>query len=148
LNALRTEKVDFRVLVRVAPERVFDAIATADGLNGWFTQGSELEQHKDGRLLLRFKDYGLDSYTGDFPGKVLEWQRPQRYSFQWEADSRGYFTTVEIDIAPTEEGTIVHLIEHGYKDTPSGLQDLLNRASGWAAVLTQLKYYLEHGVRY
>lgn len=94
LRASRKEKVDFRILVRVASERVFDALATADGLNDWFTQGTELEPLPGGRLLLRFENYGLDRYTGDFPGKVLEWQRPERYAFRWEADSRGYFTTV------------------------------------------------------
>jgi uncharacterized protein YndB with AHSA1/START domain len=148
LNALRKEKVNFRILVRVAPERVFDALATAEGLNEWFTQGTELDPLPGGRLLLRFKDYGLDHYSGDFPGQVLEWQRPSRYSFQWEADSRDYSTPVEIDFDMVEEGTLVHLTEFGYEDTPTGMQDLLNRVSGWAAVLTQLKYYLEHGVRY
>jgi hypothetical protein len=39
-------------------------------------------------------------------------------------------------------------VETGYKDTPEGLQDLLNRVQGWASVLTEMKYYLEHGVRY
>lgn len=47
-----------------------------------------------------------------------------------------------------ESGTSVRLIEHGYEDTPAGLQDLLNRVSGWAAVLTQIRSYLEHGERY
>jgi len=148
LNRLRNENVDFRILVRAEPERVFDALATADGLNEWFTRETVLEPLEGGRLLLRFKDYGLDHYNGDFPGKVLQWQRPERYVFQWEADSREYFTTVEIDFKPVEEGILVHLIEYGYKDTPSGLQDLLNRVSGWAEVLTQMKYYLEHGVKY
>ena len=79
---------------------------------------------------------------------MLEWRRPRRYSFQWEADSRGYSTTVEIDFNPDEGGTLVHLTEFGYADTPAVMQDLLNLVSGWAAVLTQMKYYLEHGVGY
>lgn len=74
MDTLRKEKVDFSILVRVTPENVFDALATAEGLNEWFTQGTELEQRKGGRLLLRFEDYGLDHYTDDFPGKVLEWR--------------------------------------------------------------------------
>jgi len=40
------------------------------------------------------------------------------------------------------------IVEYGSKDTPAGLQDLLNRVNGWAAELTQMKYYLEYGVRY
>jgi uncharacterized protein YndB with AHSA1/START domain len=148
MENLRKEKVDFRTLVRVAPERVFDALASDAGLNEWFTQGAELDPRPGGEIRFRWANYGLDRYTGEYPGKVLEWKRPQRYVYQWEADSRGYFTTVEIDFTPVAEGTVVHLVEVGYKDTPEGMQDLLNRVSGWAEVLTQMKFYLEHGVRY
>jgi len=42
----------------------------------------------------------------------------------------------------------VRLIEYGYEDTLAGKQDLLNRVSGWAQVLTLMKFYNEHGVRY
>lgn len=42
----------------------------------------------------------------------------------------------------------MHLIEYSYMNTPTDMQDLLNRVSGWAAVLIQMKYYLEHGVLY
>ena len=148
MEKLRQEKVDFRILVRVAPERVFDALATAEGLDEWFTEGAELEPRAGGKLIFRWVDYGLDRYTGEYPGKVLEVKRPERYVFQWQADSGGYFTTVEIDFQRVDEGVIVHLVEFGYKDTPEGMQDLINRVSGWAHVLTQMKYYLEHGVRY
>jgi uncharacterized protein YndB with AHSA1/START domain len=148
MDKLRDEKVDFSILVRIPPERVFDAIATADGLNEWFTHSTELEPRLGGKIVFRWKDYGLDHYTGEYPGKVLEWKRPSFYKYQWEADSRGYFTTVEVDFKQVEEGTLLHLVETGYKDTPEGLQDLLNRVQGWASVLTEMKYYLEHGVRY
>lgn len=148
MEKLRKEKVDFRILVRVDPGRVFDALATAAGLDEWFTTGAELEPQPGGKLVFRWVNYGLDRYTGEYQGKVLAFRRPERYSFQWEADSGGYFTTVEIDFQAVDEGVIVHLVESGYKDTPEGMQDLLNRVSGWAHVLTQMKYYLEHGVRY
>jgi len=148
MENMRDEKVDFRILVRVPPVRVFDALATAAGINAWFTQATEIEPQPGGKIVFRWKDYGIDRYTGEYPGKVLEWKRPEIYKFQWEADSRGYFTTVEVDFKPLEEGTLLHLIEYGYKDTPEGLQDLLNRVQGWAAVLTEMKFYLEHGVRY
>ena len=148
MEKFRKEKVDFRILARVEPGRVFDVLATAQGLDEWFTQGTTLDPQPGGTLIFRWVDYGLDRYTGEYHGKVLEARRPERYVFQWEADSGGYFTTVEIDFQPVDEGTVVHLIESGYKDTPEGMQDLLNRVAGWAQVLTQMKYYLEHGVRY
>jgi len=145
---LRDEKVNFKTLVRTTPERVYDALATASGLNEWFTTGATLDAQSDGAIHFRWKDWGLDRYTGEIPGKVLEYDRPERYVFQWRADSGTYDTKVEINFEKVAEGTVVHLIETGYEDTSAGMQDLLNRVSGWAQVLTLMKFYLEHGVQY
>ena len=68
--------------------------------------------------------------------------------FQWKADSGTYLTTVEIDIARLEHGSVIHLVEYGYEDNQVGMQDFANRVSGWAQVLTLMKFYLEHGITY
>ncbi len=148
MTNLRQEKVDFKTLIRVAPERCFDALATGAGLDEWFTHGATVDLRPGGAIQYRWQDWGLEKYSGEIPGQVVEAQRPGRYVFQWRADSGTYNTTVEITFTPVAEGTIVHLIETGYEDTPAGMQDLLNRVSGWAQVLTLLKFYLEHGLQY
>lgn len=144
----RAEQVDFKTLIRATPERVFESLATAPGLNEWFTTNAKVDLRPGGALLFRWRDWGLERYTGENPGRVIEVQRPTRYSFQWRADSGTYDTTVTVTFTAVTEGTLVHLIETGYEDTPSGMQDLLNRVAGWAQVLTLLKFYLEYGVRY
>lgn len=144
----REEKVNFRTLIRVSPDSAFNALATARGLNEWFTTNAELEERPGGSIQFRWKDWGLDKYTGENPGDVVEYDPPKRFVFHWRADSGTYFTTVEVDFKQVDEGTIVHLIEYGYEDTPAGMVDLLNRVSGWAQVLTLMKFYLEHGARY
>ena len=90
----------------------------------------------------------MNKYNGEASGPGLEAERPSRFVFRWEVDSGGYETTVEIDIEPHEEGAAVRLVEHGYEDGPVGTQDMLNRASGWAHVLTVMKFHLEHNVTY
>ena len=142
------KQVNFRTLVRVAPERVYDALATGAGLDEWFTAGATVQAWPGGVMHFRWQDWGLDRYSGENRGTVLEALRPARFVFQWKADSGTYDTTVEIDFEPVAEGTIVKLTEHGYQATPAGTQDLLNRVSGWAQVLTLMKFYLEHGVQY
>lgn len=144
----RDEKGNFKTLIRVSPERVYDAIATDAGLNGWFTTGATIDLRPGGAIQFRWKDWGVDRYTGEIPGLVLETSRPHRHVFQWRADSGTYDTKVEIDFEAVAEGTIVKLVETGYEDTPAGMQDLLNRVSGWAQVLTLMKFYLEHGLHY
>ena len=141
-------KVDFSIHVRATPEKVYDAMTTAHGLDGWFTQGAEVQAEPGGMIQFRWKDWGPESYTGQNGGSVLEAQRPERFVFCWTADSGRYDTTVEIDFTPHEKGTLVHLIEYDYEDSPDGMQDLLNRVSGWAHVLTLMKFYVEHGLKY
>jgi len=59
-----------------------------------------------------------------------------------------FTTTVEIDFAKIEEGTAVRLIEYGYEDSPEGVKNLIERASGWGQALTLLKFYVEYGLKY
>ena len=91
------QKVDFRILMRVPPERAYDAIATAGGLDAWFTVGAEVDARRGGEIHFRWKDYGLHKYTGENRGPVLEADRPRRFVFQWKVDTRDYNTTVAID---------------------------------------------------
>ncbi|MEM5774380.1 MAG: SRPBCC domain-containing protein [Anaerolineaceae bacterium] len=148
MDELRDDNVDFRVLVRAPIERVFRALATAEGLNEWFTTGTELEAQPGGEIMFRFKNHGVDDYTGEYPGKVLEYHPPTRYVFQWEADTRGYFTTATFSFTPVADGTLVRVHETGFKNDDDGMKDLLNRVAGWASVLTEMKFFLEHGLRY
>ena len=141
-------KVEFNTLIRVEPERVYDAIATSEGLDGWFTKKASVDARPGGQIQFRWRDYGLDHYSGENGGPVLEARRPDRFVFQWKADSGTYYTTVEIDIDRVDSGSVIHLVEYGYEDNQVGMKDFLNRVSGWAEVLTLMKFYLEHGVTY
>jgi uncharacterized protein YndB with AHSA1/START domain len=142
------ENVRFTTLVRATPEQVYDAIATSEGLDAWFTSGATVDARPGGQIQFRWKDWGFDKYTGENGGPVLEARRPVRFVFQWKVDTDSYFTTVEIDFEPVEGGTLVRLVEYSYEDTPTGLKDMLARASGWGEALTLMKFYVEHGVRY
>jgi uncharacterized protein YndB with AHSA1/START domain len=135
-------------LVRAAPERVYDALASAQGLDGWFTTGARVDARPGGQIVFRWKDWGPDRITAEDGGRVLEARRPERFVFQWSPDSPSYATTVELNFQPAAEGTIVRIREHGYQDTPSGRQALLGCASGWGEALTLMKFYVEHGLRY
>ena len=141
-------KVSFSTLVRAESERVYDAIASSEGLDRWFTEGASVDARPGGSIRFRWKDYGLNHYAGENSGPVLEARRPERFVFQWKADSGRYDTTVEIDFEPVNEGTVVRLTEHGYEDSAVGMEDFLKRVSGWAEVLTLMKFYVEHGVKY
>jgi uncharacterized protein YndB with AHSA1/START domain len=145
----KMREVSFSTLVRAEQESVFDALATAEGLDRWFTHGgSTLEPGAGGALVFRYRNWGVGDFTGEIEGEVVEHRRPERFSFRWPVDSGGYMTTVVVDFEAHENGTLVKLVEGLYEEGDVGLQDMLNRASGWAEALTLMKFWVEHGLLY
>jgi uncharacterized protein YndB with AHSA1/START domain len=142
------EAINYAVLVRAAPEAVYDAITQAEKLDGWFTTGATVDARPGGLIHFRWRDWGPDKVTAEDAGPVLEADRPRRFVFQWSPDDPGYLTTVEIDLVATADGTVIRLREHGYHNTPSGRRKMLECAGGWGEALTLWKFYVEHGVRY
>lgn len=135
-------------LIRAAPEQVYLALASAQGLDAWFTRGARVDAQPGGRIDFRWQDWGPDHISGEDGGPVLEAQPGRRLVFQWHPDDESYATTVEIDLERAPEGTILRLKEYGFQDTPTGREAFVNCATGWGEALTLLKFYLEHGVSY
>lgn len=54
-------RVDFKILVRRTPERVYEAMTTAKGLDGWFTTNSIVNALPGGSIRFRWKDWGQRS---------------------------------------------------------------------------------------
>ena len=143
MNKTIDQPVEFATLVRAEPERVYDALTTAEGLDGWFTKGSSVDARAGGNIKFRWENWGYQHYSGEDGGPILEAKRPERFAFQWKTDTDSYNTTVEISFEPFEDGTLVKLVEHGFNDTPNGLKDMLTRAAGWGEALTLMKFHVE-----
>lgn len=148
MSDLIADEIRYATLVRAEPEAVYNGIATAAGLDGWFTQGASVEPRPGGELVFRWEDFGPDHVTDIAHCPVLEAIPGKRFLFQWKPDTPEYYTTVEIDFEPAEGGTIIRLREHGYHDTASGLRAMLDCSVGWGEALTLWKFYVEHGLRY
>lgn len=134
--------------IKAPVSRVYQALTTADGLDTWFTRGSSVDARPGGSIKFVWVDWGPGHLNSQDGGPVLEAVPERRFVFQWHPDEPGYTTTVEMDFAPDEGGTIISLRESGYADTPSGLRAMLDCAVGWGEALTLLKFYLEYGVAY
>lgn len=134
--------------VAAPPEACYDAIATAEGLDGWFTTGAEVDARPGGSIRFRWRDWGPERVTAEDGGPVLAAERPHRFVFQWSPDHPGYYTTVEITFAPRDGGTVIQLREDGYADTPEGVAAMVNCAGGWGEALAFLKIFVERGLGY
>ncbi|HUT81015.1 MAG TPA: SRPBCC domain-containing protein [Candidatus Bathyarchaeia archaeon] len=134
-----------KTLIKADRKKVYDAITTANGLDGWFTKGSIIDRKPGGKIIFKWVDWGPDKVTTESEAPILEVKVPERFVFKWWED---HYTTVEMDFKEVDEGTIITLKEHGYEDTKEGHKRCLECATGWGEALTLLKFYVEHGLKY
>jgi len=127
--------------IRAPREKVYDAFATAEGLDGWFTRGARVDARPGGAMVFRWVDWGPEkTINQEAPGRVLEAKRPERFVFQW--GETGEETTVEIVLEEREGGTLLKLREYGFRK----IENVVDNASGWGQALTLAKFWLEHGI--
>lgn len=106
-------------LIRAPAEVVYALIATAEGLDRWFTAGATLEPRPGGEIVYRWKEWGPDRVTTESRGTVHEVVPPTRFVFDWEV-GHGQRATAEFTIEPIQGGCVLRLREYGYDDTPDG----------------------------
>lgn len=136
----------FKILIQAPREKVFNGLATAKGLDDWFTTGSAIDREgPGGTLTLRWKDWGVDKFSDYLECPIIEYSFPESFSFKWWPD---HYTTVRFKLVETYEGTVVSLSENGYARTNEGIRRCIDCSVGWGEALTLLKVYLEHGISY
>jgi glutathione S-transferase len=128
--------------IRAPREKVYDAFATADGLNAWFTEGARIDARPGGAMVFRFVDWGADKINAEFAGRVVEARRPERFVFQWGIEKPETTTTVELTFEEREGGTLVQVREHGFVD----IKNALGNSVGWGQALTLAKFWVERAI--
>ena len=126
--------------IRAPREKVYDAFATSDGLNAWFTEGGTVDARPGGAMVFRFVDWGPDKINATFAGRVVEARRPERFVYQWGIEKPETTTTVELTFEEFEGGTVVKVREYGFAD----LKNALGNSAGWGEALTLAKFWVEH----
>lgn len=153
--------VKFRVAVRVAKpvDEVFDAVADPAKLSKYFTTGGTKGEMKPGATM----QWDFHDYPGAFDVEIIEVTPGERIVIEWpayesdppnvdDAESHDpgavadYKTTVTIDFKPVDGGTMVHIAEEGWPDTPRGRGGSYANCQGWSQMLCCLKAWAEHGI--
>lgn len=134
-------------LVRAPRTKVWEALTTGNGLDGWFTQGSEVDLRPGGAVRLRWREWGPQKIDAQDGGPVLEAVAPERFVFRWHEDAENP-TQVTFDLEEHPEGTLLRVVDDGYPDTERGKELFMDCAAGWGEALTLVKFWVEHGLRY
>ena len=118
------------------PQAVYDAIATLDGLRGWWTEDTTGSTDVGGVILFRFG-------PGDIEMKVIE-SRPGEL-VRWEVvggAAEWIGTTVDFRIAQDGDYTIVLFSHAGWAEP---VDFMYHCSTKWASFLLSLKELVETG---
>jgi uncharacterized protein YndB with AHSA1/START domain len=126
------------VPVSVAPEKVYAAIATQRGMQGWWTRDTTMDPKVGGKA-----DFGFDKRGMVFRMTINELRTNQSVRMSCSGDQPEWAgTTLEWTIAPTPQGSLLNFVHRGWREmTPFAA----SCNSMWGQLMFLLKSYAETG---
>lgn len=126
------------ITINADGQHVYDAVATQQGMQGWWTRDTTLEARVGGTAVFGFNHRGavfhmtIDALE---PGKLVQMSCSGDHP-EWAG------TTLEWTIEPTPEGTVLHFVHRGWRaSTPF----MASCNSTWGELMFRLKDYVETG---
>ena len=130
-----------RVGIKASSEQVYKALATRDGLAGWWTTNTQGESKPGGVIKFRFSADGRD--IGGFDMKVLELQPAKRVLWQVvDGPAEWIGTKVSFDLKQSGDHAIVLFKHEGWKEP---VEFMHHCSTKWATFLLSLKSLVETG---
>ena len=126
-----------RIGTTTAPDTVYNALSTVDGLAAWWTTDTQGDATPGGTIRFRFGD------VGGFDMAVLE-QRPNE-RIEWEVTdgpAEWLGTRVIFELAQQDGYTIVLFQHAGWREP---VEFMSHCSTKWATFLLSLKQYAETG---
>jgi uncharacterized protein YndB with AHSA1/START domain len=137
------DRIERTVEIAHPPDRVWEALTTAEGLGAWFGNEATIDLRPGGRARMTW---------GDGPTVEMRVERveePRVFGFTWpiyglpEDDPRR--TYVEFTLEPAGAGTRLTVVETGFAQLPEQAYGKAydGNTQGWASELAELVDYLD-----
>ena len=126
--------------IHAAPERVYQALTTAEGIHNWWTREAELDSRIGGAGEFRFYEgKGITRVRVDElePSRRVGWT-----TISANAPGGWDGTRISFDLQAEGDDTVLSFAHRGFREAGEGFA-LVN--TGWAYYLVSLQHYLESG---
>lgn len=125
-----------RIGVTAPPDDVYAALATVDGLSGWWTEDTAGDSSVGGVIRFRFDPGGFDMKVVEAePGKLVLWKVV-------DGPEEWIGTQIRFELTQEDGFTIVLFRHEGWKDP---VEFMYHCSTKWATFLMSLKSLLETG---
>jgi len=130
--------IEHEIVVSGTPEQVWQAIATGQGITGWFVP-AKVEERTGGTMELDFGP-GMGTSTG----QVTVWEPPTRFA-HLGMGAAGSQVAYEWQVEAGSAGTcLVRLVTSGFLSEADWQAEYDGTAEGWRLFLNNLRLYLLH----
>jgi uncharacterized protein YndB with AHSA1/START domain len=130
--------VEHEIEVTGTPEQVWQAIATGQGITGWFVP-TKVEERAGGAMELDFGP-GMGTATGE----ITVWEPPTRF-VHLGTGAAGNPVAYEWQVEASSGGTcVVRLVTSGFLSEADWQAEYDSTAEGWQLFLNNLRLYLLH----
>jgi uncharacterized protein YndB with AHSA1/START domain len=142
------DRIERSISVAHSPDKVWEALTTAEGLGTWFGQQATVDLRVGGAGQLIFGKVGApDSHVAELRIERLE--PPHVFGYTWginglPADDPRR-TYVEFTLEPEADGTRLTVVESGFAQLPEDLHTGAygGNVDGWKSELNELVEYLD-----
>jgi uncharacterized protein YndB with AHSA1/START domain len=132
-----------RIGIKAAPRAVYDALATVEGVAGWWTKDTTGESRLGGTVVVRFRDHGASEDKGKMelevtalsPGKEVRW-RVKAGPAEWIG--------TEVTFALRQEGQHT-IVMFGHRQWREAVEFTAHCSTKWATFLLSLRELVETG---
>ena len=130
--------VEHEIEVPGTPEQVWQAIATGQGITGWFVP-TKVEERAGGAMEL---DFGPS--VGTSTSEVTVWEPPKRF-VHLGSGAAGNTVAYEWQVEARSGGTcVVRLVASGFLSEADWQAEYDSTSEGWQLFLNNLRLYLLH----
>ncbi len=140
------DQIERVITIPAKPEQVWRAIATPQGLNGWFAGKIEGDFHVGSDIVFVF---GEDNIK---PVRIVNMEPTTRFAYRWRPYTNDLAvnldalpsTLVEFRLEPTPEGTKLTVTESGFSQIPADVRakSFADNSGGWTEELQGLAAYV------
>lgn len=125
-----------QININATPDKVYAALATQEGLRGWWTADTKADEKVGGKA-----EFGFDKRGMVFRMKIEKLEAGKRVVWTCYGDQPEWNgTTLTWDLAPNDRGTTVRFTQTGWKAVTE-MYAICN--STWGELMYRLKSYAE-----
>jgi uncharacterized protein YndB with AHSA1/START domain len=130
-----------RVGIKTSPDKVYQALATPEGVAGWWTAETTGDKKAGGMIKFRFSEHGRE--LGVFDSKILDLQPNRRVEWQVvNGPDEWVGTKICFELKQEGDYTIVMFKHAGWKEP---VEFMYHCNTKWATFLMSLKSLGETG---